>query len=707
MALIGTIRKNFWFVLIVLGIALASFVIMDMVGANGPQGGLNPVMGSVAGEKINYQEFTNAQNALYSNSGADQNAIRNILWDFFVEKAIVNKESDALGMRISGEELMDLQFGQNISPVVQQNFRDPQTGQINTANLQQFKDAIENGTFTNQQLRAFWAEQEKQVIKTQKQTKLSNMVSKGLYTPTWMLEENHNGLNGKVDFNYVKIPFDNIPEADIEVTDSDIQNYINTNKARYRKSEETRVAKYLVHDVVATSADSSIFRNELLNLIDTFSRSNNDSLFAVSQGGSLPNVYFAQADLPESVRDIVPGMEEGQVTQPYLDNGTFSVLKLVDKRVVADSVEARHVLRRADPANPAQIASARAYCDSLLNVVRSGSQSFADMAKANSEDTGSGAKGGDLGTFAQGAMVPSFNDFCFTGGDKGDYGIVNSRFGVHLIHIQDKVYNNRDSKYKVAYIAKAIVPSEETQNAVNDNVVELVEANRTIAELEAAISGNPELRLESSPSLKANDFSIGTLGSGNTARDMVKWLFDSDNGVGDVSPEVYGMRNQALYYDDKYVALALESIEPKGLQSINSVRTEVEGILLNKARGEKIIAKINGTDLGTIANDFGTELESAIGANFSTANPEGLGFEPEVVAAASNLDLNAVSKPIIGKTGVFVVQPTNKTEAGALSNVPFLRSSATNSVRGQVNFKLMEALKSNVEVSDKRVSLDL
>ncbi len=427
MALIGTIRKNFWFVLIVLGVALASFVIMDMVGANGPQAGLNPSMGEVAGTPINYQEFNSAQNALYSNSGADPYAVQNTLWNFFVEKALVSEEADDLGMKISREELMDLQFGDNLSPVIQQNFRD-QTGQINRTNLQSFKDAIENGEFTNPGMRAFWAEQEKQIVKTQLQTKLSQMVSKGIYTPTWMLEESHKGQNATVDFNFVKIPFTQIPDAEVQVTDNDIQNYISSNSALFKKDQETRSASYVVYDVIASPEDSVLRRSESSQLLTGLQSTDNVEQFVTSNQGVLAPIYFSQSELPEGIRDVVPGMNVGDTYGPYLDNGTYSVVRLMDKRTVADSVEARHILRRADQNDPVSVAAAQAYADSLLNVIRSGGNSFAELAKVHSEDQGSGAQGGDLGTFGQGRMVPEFNDYCFYDGDEGDYGTVVTQF---------------------------------------------------------------------------------------------------------------------------------------------------------------------------------------------------------------------------------------------------------------------------------------
>lgn len=70
-----------------------------------------------------------------------------------------------------------------------------------------------------------------------------------------------------------------------------------------------------------------------------------------------------------------------------------------------------------------------------------------------SDDKGSAVKGGDLGYFAQGMMVPEFNDACFNG-KTGDLKVVKSDFGYHIIRITDQ----KDFKpaVKVAILSKSL-----------------------------------------------------------------------------------------------------------------------------------------------------------------------------------------------------------------------------------------------------------
>jgi len=99
---------------------------------------------------------------------------------------------------------------------------------------------------------------------------------------------------------------------------------------------------------------------------------------------------------------------------------------------------ASHILISAPKdASDQDKAKARAMADSLLKAVRAKPESFADVAKKNSQDPGSATKGGDLDFFARGAMVKPFEDavFAMKKGDISD--VVTSDFGYHIIRLTD------------------------------------------------------------------------------------------------------------------------------------------------------------------------------------------------------------------------------------------------------------------------------
>jgi peptidyl-prolyl cis-trans isomerase D len=99
---------------------------------------------------------------------------------------------------------------------------------------------------------------------------------------------------------------------------------------------------------------------------------------------------------------------------------------------------ASHILIAAPKSAPAaERQKAKAKADELLAAVKKAPESFAEVAKKNSQDPGSAANGGDLDFFARGAMVKAFEDTAFTM-KKGDVSdVVESEFGYHIIKLTD------------------------------------------------------------------------------------------------------------------------------------------------------------------------------------------------------------------------------------------------------------------------------
>ena len=695
MALIGSIRKHFWFVLIILGLALAAFILMDMQGSANRSGSAM-VMGEIAGQKIDYREFSRAESALYSGN-PDVFGRRNSLWNYFIEKSIVDEQAEDLGLSVTKSELMDLQFGTRLSPIVENNFRNQQTRQVDRQTLLQYKQAIENDEPLNSTFRNFWAEQENQIIKAELQNKLGNLVSKGIYTPTFLVEETGALSNSSLDLRFVKIPFDNI-DGDVEVSDADITTYIKENTLKYTSKEETRVLEYAVIDVFPTSEDSAFWKKSIVELRSDFQSTDSDSLFAFNNNGFYSNLYYSNDDLPDGLKGNLYDVAVGTTYGPYRDQGSYFIAKLLDKKILPDSVSASHILRRVNTGTPEEYAAANTYIDSLHTLLNRGTR-FDTLATNNSEDPGSGAKGGDLGTFVQGAMVPTFNDAVFQGKTGGVYK-VQTQFGVHLIKVTNQVFNNRENKYKIAFIRNAIIPSETTQNRLFDQLADLITDNRSMESLRTATTALG-YNFQSSEPRAANDYILGALGSDNSSRDMVKWAYEYDTEIGNVSPVVYTYTDKVNYYNNKYVIAGLKGVQEAGLFSAASMRSTLEPIVANQKKAESILAGL-GSDLNSIAAQYGTKVDTARSISMNASFVPGIGAENKVVATAFGTAVNT-SANVIGTSGVFVLSPFNKTE-GTAGSIPSMRQVKTRSSISQAELKTMEALKKTTEITDSRAT---
>ncbi len=99
---------------------------------------------------------------------------------------------------------------------------------------------------------------------------------------------------------------------------------------------------------------------------------------------------------------------------------------------------ASHILIAAPKGAPAaEREKAKAKAEELLAAVKKSPDSFAEVARKNSQDPGSAAQGGDLDFFARGAMTKPFEDavFALKKGEIG--GVVETEFGYHVIMVTD------------------------------------------------------------------------------------------------------------------------------------------------------------------------------------------------------------------------------------------------------------------------------
>lgn len=705
MALIGKIRNNMWFVFVLIAFALAAFILMDAMGPGGGSGGGitgNTAIGVVAGEKIKQMDFERSFQALFSNS-ADPLVSRSALWNFVVEDKILQKEAESVGLNVGHDELMDLQFGQNLSPIVYQNFINPATGQLDVQRLQQIKQSIDNGgADLDASFRMFWGEQEKQVIKNQLQTKLTNMVQKAIYTPNWVAELAFKEENSLADIAYVKLPFDKLPADNITVSDKDIDAYIKKNKTEFEEKEERRTIEFVSLSILPTASDSASRFEAVTKLIENFKTAKNDSSFAFSNAGFYRHYYAKAEEIDEFYLDKLAGFQNGEVYGPYVLGSSYQAIKVIDRAIVPDSVKANHILRRFDPNTPGQDDVAEKLIDSLLLVLNTGKGIFDTLALNFSQDFTNNTNGGSLGTFGQGDMVKAFNDVCFLTGQSGKYYKVKTQFGIHIVHVEKQVFNTREQKYKVAYVNVPIIPSKETQDAGYDAMLNIVSSYSYLEELKKAVSEDPMFSMSTSQALGINDYNISGLGSGNTSRDIVKWAFNRDSRPNDVSASVYQYTDPINYFTSRYVVAALGKVLKPGLPKAADVRNQVEFAVLNELKAKAAVAKISTKDLSALAAEYKVKVDTLIGLNLYNTFVAGLGAEPKVIGAAFGQNQGDVTAPILGNSGVFVVKTLNKTEAGQANNIAFLRRTISEKNQAGIPSKLMESLKSLFKIKDNR-----
>jgi peptidyl-prolyl cis-trans isomerase D len=699
MAVISAIRKRTGLVLTLIAVAIIGFVLMDMLQGNSRTGGSSDnVLGKVAGEKIDRMEFFNMENALYSGGTADVFARREYLWSFFTERAVLEEECGKIGIRVEKNELMEAQFGNNLASIVTARFTNPNTGQVDRDQLNSIKASIEKDNL-DPNLRPFWAAQEKEIIKERMETKLGNLVAKAIYTPNWLAEMELKDNNDKIDFQYALIPYDKVPDTEIEVTDKDLDEYVQKNKARYKQKEEKRVIEYIVMDVVPSADDSARVLKELEVLREGFVSAENDTLFLETNMGVLESAFMKKADLPASQADNIAALAKGEVFGPFQNENMYTIVKMMNKKVVPDSVKSRHILLRV--ATEQEFATAQAKIDSIKTVIESKQATFAEMAQQFSTD-GSAANGGDLGYAAQGTMVKPFNDMIFYGAEPGELKVVFTQFGIHLVEVTDRKFITNEMGFNIGIINREIVPGEETQRGIEDMAYELLNNAKSLTELKEAIKSKAGLRTQSSAPVSINSYIIPTISEENNVRELIRWAFASGRNEGDVSGEVYSMGAKNSYYTSKYIIAGLKTIIPEGIPSGKSLKDEIEALVKTEKKSQAIAEKIKGKSLSDAAGAYGVEVKQMEGASFINTFITDAGNEPAVVATACGLGVNKSSNPIKGNAGVYVVTTTNRVATDMTFDASFIRNTTQMANRRNMEFAITPSLVEKYKIKDNR-----
>ena len=184
-----------------------------------------------------------------------------------------------------------------------------------------------------------------------------------------------------------------------------------------------------------------------------------------------------QEALTQSVTDLA------KADQLTLDNerrgyvSGIAIQRVIQTVVTDEALQAAYDARFKDakPAteyNAAHILVADEAKANELKAQLDGGADFAELAKANSTDTGSGANGGDLGWFGLGMMVKPFED-AVVAAEKGKVvGPVKSDFGFHLILVKE----TREAANPTLDDLREELASEIEGKAIEAHVAKLTEA---------------------------------------------------------------------------------------------------------------------------------------------------------------------------------------------------------------------------------------
>ena len=703
MSIIQTVRdKGMWVVSVAIALSVIGFLLMDArSGSKGATGGTaEESIGTVNGKNITYGRYLELEKMMednYASQGrpvdeATRQQIRQQVWSQLSDGTALDQEIEKLGFALTDKEIADEMFANNPPEFLKQEFTNKETGQFDAAaarnainQLKKRKDDAQKQNLVKMFIDPF--------VESLLRKKYFTMLQASAYVPKWMVEKTMADNNAIASFQYVSVPYTSIVDSTITITDDAVSSYVKAHEAEYKLEEPSRSIAYVSFEVKPSTADSIATQTAISTLKTEFSTTADPASFTTRNSSELPffDGYNAGSKLMMPAKDSILAAGSDKVYGPYMDGNSWVLSRIVDVKTLPDSASVRHILvGTINPQTQQPIrddATAKAKIDSIYAAIKGGAD-FTMLAMQMSDDEGSKMKGGVYDFFPQGQMVPEFNDSSFQG-KVGDYKVVRTQFGYHLINILAQ--KGLQPSYKIAYMSKSIVPSQETINEALNKANVFAANSRSIKAFEENIKKGNLARLVVSE-VKPVDYSIMGVGEN---RELVRWIYKNDPG--EVS-EPQDMK-------DKYVVVAITGAEETGLPSAAKARPMVEPILRNIEKAKQIKAKLGAiSTLDALATAKGTSVQRADSVMFSNPVVPGGGPENKVVGLAfGKTALNKVSAPIEGTSGVFVIKPEMVgAKVSVTAGIDEQRKQMEQQLKQSVAYTAISALRKAANIKDKR-----
>ncbi|MFZ0454629.1 MAG: peptidylprolyl isomerase [Ignavibacteriaceae bacterium] len=668
--------------LFVLFMVVSSSNVMEALGVR-----TNNV-GSVNGEKISYNDFAKAVDQQLEiqkkQSGKDvdqdnMDEFRDQVWQSLVNETLVAQQVKKYDITVSNQEIRDIILGDNPPEFLKQNFIDS-TGKFNRA-------MYENALFDPRN-KDILIQAEEYVRQTRLREKLQSMLSASITISDGEILRTFIDKNTKIDAKYALVSLTQFPDSIFKISDSDLKEYYNDHLDKYEIKPQRKL-KYVLFSNEPTIKDTERVKQELLNVKKKIDDGTLKFKEAVNLYSSVPYAIdtLSISKFSSNAAELIYKSNSG-VVGPVLTNEGYSLYK-IDGTIATNQtmVDASHILINQYGSDQKNYEEAM----KLYKALKEGAD-FSKLAKEKSGDRGSAAKGGDLGWFGKGAMVPEFERAAFNGAVGVVQKPIKTNYGYHIIRV-----NGRTNKEFI--VEKLVEPVKISPTAVDANY----NAAQDFSYIAKKNDFDSEAKLMNYKIRETPDFYISSViipGIG-MSKALVDFAFDNDlNSISD-----------AYKVKEGYIVAEVSQVIKEGVRSFDEVKNQIRPLVLSRMKYEKALetaknikAKING-NLNEAASIDPKAIIDTTGW-FSAAGPvPKVGRDFGFLEEAKMLKLNTVSEPVKGNRGYYLINVSYRT--------PFDSSAFAiqkNSIRNQLMDQRRRSffndwiaeLRKNADIVDKR-----
>lgn len=369
----------------------------------------------------------------------------------------------------------------------------------------------------------------------------------------------------------------------------------------------------------------------------------NRALFRTPEKRDLYLIVGTTADFVQSAK-----VSDDQLRKEYQEN--------LDSYRLPDKVKVRHILIKTQGKPKEEAVKLKAKAEDILKQLQHGGD-FAELAKKNSEDTGSGSKGGDLGWIVRGQTVPNFEKTAFSLKPGELSGLVETEYGYHIIQVEDKqtghLQNFDEVRPQLLADAQKDLGAADLKKAVSDARTEIL---RNPGQAEA-LAKKHHLKFFKLDNFTNND----AMPEVSKQPEVMNAVFSTQKGgVTDVVN--LDAEGKAAFAVVRNVVPAHNADYAEVEKDVAQHYTNAESLRLSEEAAKKAADRARkGESLETIAKASGLGVKTAAPFTIDGA-AEGIGAA-NLLAAAFKSNVGDVVGPIAAQSGQFVCKVSEKIPA--------------------------------------------
>ena len=665
MASLQRIRNHGALLIAIVGLAMLAFILGDFLNSGSSFFNRSREnVGEIEGQKIHYTEYEAAKEQLTEvykiESGRtdfDEDTyaqIRNQVWNMYVMDYTLRAQAEKIGMDITADELTELCVGENVHQIIRgrrafmgedgQFSREAVKGLISAINNE--SDDAENANL--KQAKDYWLYWEKAVRISYMQEKYTALLQHLLKANSLDAEYAFNGRQNGVVVDYVMKPYFAVADSLVKVSESDIKKLYNKHKEQYKQTPN-RAIKYIAFDIVPSEDDFKAAETMMNNLQEEFKTTDDISLVVNTNSDIMYDGRdYSEETVPAQFKEFAfaKGAKAGDCTEILFENNTYSMARIMQAGYsLPDSVELK------------AIAVEEGQEDQELGWFKA-----SDLPKNIAEPALNG-KRGERFTVAQGIGEQTFE----------------------ILEL-----GKPTPKVKLAILAREVTPSSKTYSVIYNNAKQFIVNNNNAEALEAAAQ-EAGMTVVPQYNLTATTDKVGQL---KGSRAIVRWAFEAKEGaVSDV-----------FECGQQFIVAALTEVNDGEYRSLNAVRAELTYETTNNAKAAYLMKQLKGVEsLEAAAEILGQSIQHVERVALGDSRLGNAGMEPAVIGKAIAQGENALSEPIQGNMGVFVVK-TGAANNAAETFVAESEKAQLASRFAYLPYQAIQLMEDKAEVVDNRAN---